>query len=502
MQMYYTFLTQLSIIMSAAGVATCFICLSHIGFSHFSKHQKHQFRLFFASTLVYLFSTLLWDILHYIDYSESEIVLFKTLTLFQYLSPGFMSFMMCRTIISVIDVHRHIRLISVLLRVLLAAQIVLVTVSQFTDLLYYYEIETSTYEFEGELMNYVVISYSRSRLFFLSYIAPLAMLSVSAFMLSVTRKQLGGKLKAALWLLILGSAAGAVLQLFIEGIYFIGITTAIVIAFLFNVLNSDLAEENLKRQIEASRLETELKTAAKIQTDMLPRSFPAFPDRKEFDIFASMKPAKEVGGDFYDYFLIDEDHLGLVIADVSDKGIPAALFMMTSMTAIRDNAKLWRSPARALEAANNEICRNGGDDMFVTVWLGILDIRSGVLTSANAGHEHPALKTADGSFELVKYDHDIYIGYMEQMKYTEREIKLEKGAKLFLYTDGVTEATDPNNELFGFDRLTETLCSSEKGSPQEILSDVNEAVKRFVGEAPQVDDLTMMCLCYYGSDRK
>ena len=504
MQMYnyYTFLAQLSIIMTAGGVAVCSVCFLQIGFSHFTRHQKRLFRWFFASIFVFLISILAWDIHHYLEYEESDVITLKILSLMQYLSPGFMTFLMAHIIISVIEVKNRKRLISILLRVLLGIHIVLITVTQFTDLLYQYTVYKESFEYEGEMLTVVYIEYERSLLFFLTYLAPFLMLGISAIMLSATRKQLGGKLKAALWICILGPVAGALLQLFIEGIYFISITTVIAIVYLFNVLNRSLAEENLRQKMEASRLESELNTAAKIQSDMLPSSFPAFPDIKEFDIYASMKPAKEVGGDFYDFFLIDEDHLGLVIADVSDKGIPAALFMMTSMTAIRNNAKLWKTPARALEEANNEICRSNGEDMFVTVWLGILDIKTGVLTSANAGHEHPALKTADGSFELLRYDHDIYIGYMDQISYTERETRLGKGAKIFLYTDGVTEATDTKNELFGFDRLTEALRRCESEDPQEIISSVNKAVKSFVGEAPQFDDLTMMCLCYNGTDQE
>ena len=201
--------------------------------------------------------------------------------------------------------------------------------------------------------------------------------------------------------------------------------------------------ENLTRiTAEKERISTELELATRIQSDMLPNVFPAFPERSEFDIYAGMDPAKEVGGDFYDFFLIDEDHLCMVMADVSGKGVPAALFMMASKIILANHAKMWKTPAQVLADTNAAICANNREEMFVTVWLGVLEISTGVLTAANAGHEYPVLKTPDGAFELIKDKHGFVIGGMEGMKYRDYELRLEKGAKLYLYTDGVPEATD------------------------------------------------------------
>ena len=249
---------------------------------------------------------------------------------------------------------------------------------------------------------------------------------------------------------------------------------------------------------DKQRIETELSLATRIQTSMLPNIFPAFPDRKEFDIYASMKPAKEVGGDFYDFFLVDDDHLALVIADVSGKGIPAALFMMISKTVIQNYTMTNKNVKLALEAANAQICKNNREDMFVTVWLGILDLKTGVLTAANAGHEFPVVKQQDGPFEIFKDKHGLFIGGFDTAKYSEYEIKLEKGAKLFLYTDGLAEATDANAELFGFDRIVKALRTAEDGTPKEIVEAVDGAVNDFVKDAPQFDDLTMLCVEYKG----
>ena len=249
---------------------------------------------------------------------------------------------------------------------------------------------------------------------------------------------------------------------------------------------------------EKERVGTELSLAARIQTDMLPNKFPAFPDRNEFHVYASMDPAKEVGGDFYDFFFVDEDHLALVIADVSGKGIPAAMFMMMAKNMIQNQAMAGHSPQEVLEAVNRGICENNEESMFVTVWFGILDLVNGVLTAANAGHEYPVLKKPDGPFETVKDKHGFVLGAMEGMKYKEYELKLEPGAKLFVYTDGLSEAQDIENQLFGSERIIETLNSVMDETPEGILQAMTGAVDRFVGEAEQFDDLTMLCVEYRG----
>ena len=244
--------------------------------------------------------------------------------------------------------------------------------------------------------------------------------------------------------------------------------------------------------------ETELNMATEIQMSMLPLTFPAFPDRSEFDIYASMDPAKEVGGDFYDFFLIDDDHLATVIADVSGKGVPAALFMMSSKILLNDHATIGGSPAEILERVNKLVYANNKAHMFVTVWLGILEISTGKLTSASAGHEYPMINV-NGKYELLKDKHGLAIGAMPNSKYKDTEITLNKGDSVFVYTDGVAEATDANNELFGTDRTLEALNAIQAGvSQKEILAGVRSAVDAFVKEAPQFDDLTMLGLKYFG----
>ena len=273
------------------------------------------------------------------------------------------------------------------------------------------------------------------------------------------------------------------------------------LATSFEDMNRDLIgyiDENTRITAEKERIDTELNLATNIQAGMLPDKFPAFPDRKDFDIYASMTPAKEVGGDFYDFFMIDENRLGIVMADVSGKGVPAALFMMHSKILLKSYTLMKQSPKAALEEVNRQICENNPEDMFVTVWLGVLDLKTGVFTAANAGHEKPALKQPGGSFELFIDKHGIMVGYMDGVRFREYEMTLEKGAKLFLYTDGVAEATNAQEELFGTDRMIEALRTAEDKSPKEILAAVDSSIDAFVADAPQFDDLTMLCIEYNG----
>ena len=253
---------------------------------------------------------------------------------------------------------------------------------------------------------------------------------------------------------------------------------------------------------EKERINTELTLATRIQADMLPHTFPPFPGRQEFDLYASMDPAREVGGDFYDYFLVDDDHLCMIMADVSGKGIPAALFMMASMILLRNNAMLGKTPAEILADVNAAVCANNREEMFVTVWLGILEISTGRLTAANAGHEYPALMRAGGDFELYKDKHGFVIGGMEGIRYKQYELQISPGDKLFLYTDGLPEATDADGELFGTDRMTAALNETKDASPEQVLRGVRRAADSFVKEAEQFDDLTMLCLEYRGGADK
>ena len=254
-------------------------------------------------------------------------------------------------------------------------------------------------------------------------------------------------------------------------------------------------------ELEKERIEAELSLATRIQISALPKEDPAFPDRKEFDLFADMKPARDVGGDFYDFFLIDDDHLGLVIADVSGKGVPAALFMMVAMSMIRQTAMQAGSgadPGAVLQSVNRQICSRNPEEMFVTVWLGILEISTGKLTCSDAGHEYPLLINADGSLRVVKEVHGFVLGAMEMVRYRSYSLLLEPGDTIFVYTDGVTEADNIEKELFGMDRLTDAVSESGNPAPRELVGQIEAKVRAFAAQAPQADDMTMLCLRYLG----
>ncbi len=259
-------------------------------------------------------------------------------------------------------------------------------------------------------------------------------------------------------------------------------------------------EEHITRiTAEKERINSELSMASRIQASMLPYTFPAFPDRKEFDIYAAMDPAREVGGDFYDFFMIDGDHLGIVIADVSGKGVPAALYMMITMNIIRSHALLDDSPAKVLAYTNTALCSNNRMEMFVTAWVGVLEISTGRLVASSAGHEFPVVYHASvGQCELLKGKNGFVLGGIENARYKEYSLTLQQGDKLFIYTDGVPEATDSSQELFGTERMLASLNRAGGASPRETLETVRADVDAFVGEAEQFDDLTMLCLEYKG----
>ena len=277
------------------------------------------------------------------------------------------------------------------------------------------------------------------------------------------------------------------------------------LARCFNKMQDDLKQftEHLKTvTAEKERIGAELNVATQIQADMLPRIFPAFPQKKEVDLFASMTPAKEVGGDFYDFFLLDENRLALVIADVSGKGVPAALFMVISKTLIKNRAMQGGTPGQILADVNNQLCEGNDADMFVTCWLGILDLSTGRIIAASAGHEFPAVCGPDRRFELFKDKHGFVLAGMEGARYRDYEIQLERGGSIFVYTDGVPEATNINGEMFGADKMLEALNRRSDKNPEVFLKEVGSAVEEFTGEAPQFDDVTMVGMTWYGKDRE
>ncbi len=273
----------------------------------------------------------------------------------------------------------------------------------------------------------------------------------------------------------------------------------------FNTMQDDLKDymENIKlATAEKERITAELSVATEIQEDMLPRKFPPFPERNEFDIYAAMDPAKEVGGDFYDIFLADDNHLALVMADVSGKGVPAALFMVIAKTLIKNVSQSngTHSPAEIIHEVNNKLCEGNDANFFVTVWLCIIEISTGKAMVSNAGHEHPAMKRRGGEYELIVYQHSPAVGIMEDLEYEEHEVVLSPGDSIFVYTDGVAEANGEDEEQFGTDRMIASLNASKDLSAKEIVTNVGQSIEEFVGGRPQFDDITMLAITWLGNE--
>ena len=269
----------------------------------------------------------------------------------------------------------------------------------------------------------------------------------------------------------------------------------------FNGMAASLKEyiENLTAvTAEKERIGAELDVATHIQKSMLPCIFPAFPDRKEFDVYATMNPAKEVGGDFYDFFMVDDTHLAVVMADVSGKGVPAALFMVIGKTLIKDHTEPGISLGDVFSDVNNMLCDSNSEGLFITAFEGVLDLVTGEFRYVNAGHEPPYICKQGEGYEAYRIKAGFVLAGMEDLRYREGSLQLSAGDRIFLYTDGVTEATDAENQLYGSERLHRVLNDHLDANPEALLAAVKADVDHFVGDAPQFDDITMLCMEYRG----
>ena len=470
----------------AAGIGVCGLCFMHIsGTRHLRKDIRGYFQVFFLLIITYVSTHLVRQLMNGLSGDGVRTALY-IVTFIEMLVAGFMTHMMSLLILSVAKPEKKtMKRGLAVLGAFLLLHILVLSVGQ---------ISTSIFAFDEANV------YHRSSLYLLSNAGSVLMLITDVVLLI----RYGGKMtklvKVGFWNYIIAPIIAIILQSVSPDLQFIIFATVGASVFMFSVFVKDQNDKYEKQQKEASRIETELTMASSIQADMLPNIYPAFPERPEFDIFASMDPAKEVGGDFYDFFLIDDDHLCMVMADVSGKGVPAALFMMASKIILANNAMMGKSPGQILTDTNAAICANNREEMFVTVWLGILEISTGKLTAANAGHEYPIVKYAGGNFALHKDKHGFVIGGMDGVKYKEYELRLTPGSKLFLYTDGVPEATNAGEELFGTERLLDALNVENTVTPEQILRNVRSSVDAFVKEAEQFDDLTMLCLEYKGTN--
>ena len=471
----------------AIGIGICSLCFMQITASiHLRKEVRNYFQVFFALIIVYISTHLARQLMEGIQGNGIHIAL-NIVTFIEIVAAGFMAALMSMLILVVSKPDQFAKGYRAIFIFLAMLHIIIMFVDLFTNVVFYFD--------EGNI-------YHRGPGYILSNISSIIMLLIDIFLLIQNRKKIDKMIKIAFWIYMIAPLLAIAVQSFVYGVQLIIFATVGSAVYMFSVIIKNQNDKYEKQQKENSRIETELTMASSIQADMLPNIYPAFPEREEFDIFASMDPAKEVGGDFYDFFLVDDDHLCILIADVSGKGVPAALFMMASMIILANNASLGKSPAQILTDTNTAICSNNREEMFVTVWLGILEISTGKLTAANAGHEYPALMHPDGNFELIKEKHGFVIGAMEEARYKEFEFKLEPGSKLFIYTDGVPEATRHDKEQFGTTRMVDTLNIYKDKAPVDILSGIQDAVDDFVKNEEQFDDLTMLCLEYKGKKEK
>lgn len=307
------------------------------------------------------------------------------------------------------------------------------------------------------------------------------------------RKQLERYQIVTFFMYALAPVAAGIITIFAYGLSIGAAVIMLVILLMYCVLNVSEGREK-------AAADRDMSLAAIIQENILPKDFPYLPERTEFDLYATMHPAKEVGGDFYDFFMVDDDHLALVMADVSGKGIPAALFMMVSKSLIKSDILNGLSPSQALFDVNNQLCEGNKAELFVTVWLAIIDVRTGEGVSANAGHEHPVIRGSSGKYELIKYKHSPAVAAMENTRFTERAFKLKPGESIFVYTDGVPEANNDENELLGDERMLAALNKEPDAEPKQVLDNMMKDLKEFMGDAKQFDDITMLCMHYNGCD--
>ena len=454
---------MINVIIIAVGLGICGMIVMQVSSgTRLRKEVSRYFQLFFGTVMLYIGSHLLRQLMEGFPGTGIHVAL-QVVTFLEFVSSAIMAWLFSQLTLYIADPERHRKLYS--------------------QLCFYFD--------DGNI-------YHRAPGYLLSNLAHVIMLGLDASLLVRRKDKFRRQTRIAFWNYIIAPFAAIIIQAFFHDVQIIILATIGAAVYMSGVIMQDLVQKYEQQQAEATRIGAELSLATNIQAAMLPHIFPAFPMRREFDIYASMDPAKEVGGDFYDYFLIDDDHLGMVIADVSGKGVPGALFMMASKIILQSVAMMGNSPAEILKRTNDAICSNNEAEMFVTVWMGILELSTGRLTAANAGHEFPAFRQPGGVFELYKDKHGFVIGGMEDVKYREYEIRMEPGSKLFVYTDGVVEATSAEKELFGTERMIEALNADPDASPQEILRNVRASVDGFVKDAEQFDDLTMLCVEYRG----
>ncbi len=474
---------MINILIISAGIGICGMNILQVSTgARLSKEATRYFQLFFGMVILYIGSHLARQLMEGLPGPGIRVGLI-IVTLLEFLSSGMMAFLFSMLTLHVANPERQRKAFMGVFQVVLIVHTLLMILSQFTDLCYYFD--------SGNI-------YRRSPAYMLSNLAHIVMLGADVFLLLRWRKSFSPRIRKAFWIYIVAPIAAIAAQAFFHDVQLIILATVVAAVYMSMVIMQDQMEKYEQEHETATRMGAELSMATDIQASQLPRLFPAFPNRPEFDVFASMTPAKEVGGDFYDFFLIDDDHIGLVMADVSGKGVPAALFMMVARVLIKSHLQNGESVGEALENVNDQLCESNEAELFVTVWAAVIQISTGKGIAANAGHEHPVLRRVGGQYELVSYRHSPAVATMEGIPYKEHSFELHPGDSLFVYTDGVAEATNAQNELFGTDRMLQALNRNPDAMPEEVLSNVMDGINVFVAGAEQFDDITMLCMKYNG----
>ena len=466
---------QLNILLILSSI--CFVILIFLLMTNYLTKEKKKALLFFVFSTAVL---LLTDRLSYIYRDQTTpkafilARLFKYLTFFNVLNVvyGFNEYIKC--IYKENHNSNKIPNIFNIIKYILIFGHILLIVSQFTNL--YYSFDSNN-------------TYHREKLYFICYLIPLIATLMQYIILVPEFKKTRRNIFIPLVLYFTLPVLAAIIQLFVQGLSLANIIIGgvVIILYSFTIYDANLIME------EKKKTEADLKIANEIQQNEIPNKFPAFPNRSDFDLYAIMQPAKEVGGDFYDYFLIDNNHLGIVIADVSGKGVPAALNMVKTMLLIKGSGQHVNDPAKVLTSVNNTLFDSNKLDMFVTTWFGIIELSTGKLSFANAGHEDIIICNNDNCFDIYKTKHGIPLGTLRSYKYENINVKLKKGEKLFIYTDGVTDAIDKKGNRYGINNLLKVLNKNKNKDVTQLIKIAKNDIDNYSKDCEQFDDITMLC---------
>ena len=466
---------QLSIMLVLSSI--CFVILIFILMTNYLSKEKKRTLLFFVFSTGFLLFIDRYAYLYRGDTSDLGFFLARVCKYLVFASIlnvvyGFGEFIKC--IYKENHPNEELPKSFTIIKYIILMGHILLIVSQFTNLYYSFDADNK---------------YHRERFYIICYLFPMIATILQYIVIFKDLKKIKKYISIPLILYFILPILSSILQLFVSGISLTNIIIGGVVIILYAVT---IYDANVML-VETKRIESELSIAREIQLNECPNEFPAFPERNEFDLYAYLSPAKEVGGDFYDYFLLDDDHLGIVIADVSGKGVPAALNMVKSKQLLKGSSINIKDPGKVLTSVNEGFLDSNKLDMFVTMWYGVVEISTGKLTYANAAHEYPIIYNIKTGFLEDETKHGIPIGTMKGYQYRNNVVQLEKEDKLFLYTDGVIDSVNVEEKQFGLYRLLKTLNTHQDDDPEDLIKHLKKEVNKYSSECEQFDDITMVC---------